>query len=87
MWKARSVVASAIGGIRDQIEHGVSGLLLDDPTDGAELATALASLLGDPGRRATMGAAARERVRELFLADRHLIQYVQLCEQLFSTER
>ena len=87
MWKARPVIASAIGGIRDQIEHGVSGLLLDDPTDGAELATALASLLGDPGRRATMGAAARERVRELFLADRHLIQYVQLCEQLFSTER
>jgi trehalose synthase len=84
MWKARPVVASAIGGIRDQVEHGVSGLLLDDPHDGAELAAALSSLLSDPGRCDEMGRAAHERVRDHYLADRHLIQYVELFAQLMG---
>lgn len=82
MWKARPVVASAIGGIRDQVEHGVSGLLLDDPRDGAGLVALLASLLADADRREEMGRAAHLRVRDHYLADRHLIQYVELFAQL-----
>jgi trehalose synthase len=84
MWKSRPVVASAIGGIRDQVEHGVSGLLLDDPRDGAALAAALSSLLTDPVRCAEMGRAAHLRVRDHYLADRHLIQYVELFAQLMG---
>ena len=82
MWKGRPVVASAVGGIRDQIEDGVSGILLEDPRDGAALADALRILLADPERCASMGRAAHERVRDQYLADRHLIQYVELFEQL-----
>ncbi|WP_167288669.1 glycosyltransferase [Nocardioides seonyuensis] len=82
MWKGRPVVASAVGGIRNQVEHGVSGLLLDDPTDGAGLVDAVASLLNDPARCESMGRAAHERVRDQYLADRHLIQYVELFAQL-----
>ena len=33
MWKGRPVVASAVGGLQDQIEHGVSGELIADPRD------------------------------------------------------
>ncbi|MBD3944166.1 glycosyltransferase [Nocardioides ganghwensis] len=84
MWKSRPVVASAVGGIRDQVEHGVSGLLLDDPRDGAELAAALTSLLGDEDRRLALGRAAHLRVRDQYLADRHLIQYVDLFAQLLA---
>src|SRR6266542_197928 len=40
MWKARPIVASRVGGIRDQIEHGHSGLLLDDPADRREYGAA-----------------------------------------------
>jgi trehalose synthase len=86
MWKSRPVVASAVGGIRDQVEHGVSGLLLDDPRDGAELAAALISLLGDEDRCRELGRAAHLRVRDHYLADRHLIQYVDLFAQLLAAD-
>lgn len=86
MWKGKPVVASAVGGIRDQIEHGVSGLLLDNPRDGAELAAALSSLLADADRCASMGRAAHLRVRDHYLADRHLIQYVELFAELIDAD-
>ena len=80
MWKARPVVASAVGGIPDQIEDGVSGILLHDPADVRALSEALAKLLADPQHAAAIGAAAHERVRDYFLGDRHLVQWVELLD-------
>lgn len=86
MWKGRPVVASRIGGIQDQIDDGVSGLLVD-PTDLAAYGQAVAALLGDPQRAARMGAAARARVKDHFLGPRHLTQYVELLERLLATHQ
>ena len=86
MWKARPVVASRIGGIQDQIVDGKSGLLVDDPADLAAVAEAIDSLLADPDRCEVIGAAARERVRESFLGTRHLVQYMQLIEEMLRVE-
>ncbi len=82
MWKARPVLASAVGGIRDQIEDGVSGVLVADPSDTAAYAAALAELVGEPARAAAIGERARERVREQYLGLRHLGQYADLLERL-----
>jgi len=82
MWKARPVVASAVGGIPDQIEDGVSGVLLHDPRDGGALTEAIAKLLADPERAAAIGEAAHDRVRDYFLGDRHLVQWVQLFDNV-----
>jgi trehalose synthase len=82
MWKARPVVASAVGGIQDQIEDGVHGLLLQDPRDSTAFATALKRLFDDPGLRKTLGENARERVREQFLPLRQIMQYADLIERL-----
>jgi trehalose synthase len=87
MWKARPVVASAVGGIQDQVEHGVSGVLLDDPTDLAAYMRAVSVMLEKPERASAMGLAARERVREQFLGDRHLLQYVALFSTLLDGEQ
>lgn len=78
MWKSRPVVASAVGGINDQVEHGTSGLLLDDPRDLGALAAAVNSLLRDPGEAERLGRGAHLRVLDRFLADRHLIQYADM---------
>lgn len=86
MWKARPVLASAVGGIVDQIEDGTSGVLLDDPTDLDAFARAAAELVADPARCDALGSAARARVVERYLADRHLIQYAALFGSLLAAE-
>jgi trehalose synthase len=82
MWKGRPVVASAVGGILDQIEDGKSGVLLADPTDLDSLASALCDLICHPERMKALGRAARERVREHFLGLDHLLKYAALLEQI-----
>lgn len=84
MWKARPVVASRIGGIQDQIVHGSSGLLIDDPHDLVQYGDAVMELLDDKGAAFEMGRNAQERVRDEFLGARSLIQYVELFEQLLD---
>jgi trehalose synthase len=73
-----------VGGIRDQIVDGESGLLVD-PEDLAGFADAVVGLLEDPARAEWMGHNARERVRGAFLGARHLEQYVDLFEGLIET--
>ena len=82
MWKQRAVVAPRVGGIQDQIQNGVTGILLDSATDLAAFGAAVADLLEDPERAAFIGLAAHERVRAQFLGSRHLIQYVALFSRL-----
>jgi trehalose synthase len=84
MWKARPVVASATGGIGDQIEDGVTGILLPNPLDLKAFAQAVSGLLADPDHAEAMGKAARESVRANFLEDRHSLQYVELMGRLLA---
>ena len=84
MWKGRPVVASAVGGIQDQITDGVDGILLRDPTDFAEYADALKQLLHDPVLAERMGAAGHAHAQDEFLGDRHLRQYVDLFATLLT---
>jgi trehalose synthase len=82
MWKARPVVASAVGGIIDQIIDGEHGLLLPDPRDLRAMGTAVDRLLRAPQEAARLGSSGRQRVTEEFLGDRHLIQWVRLLQKL-----
>jgi len=78
MWKGRPLVASATGGIQDQIVDGTHGLLVPDPRNVREFDTALRRLLDDRPFAEQLGRNARERVREEYLGVRHLLQYEQL---------
>lgn len=83
MWKGRPVVASRIGGIEDQIVDGATGVLVD-PRRLGQFGRALVELLHNPRRADAMGAEAARRVRELYLAPRHLIQYLALLHALLT---
>ena len=82
MWKRRPVVASAVGGIVDQIEDGTHGLLVEGPSDLQAFGAAVESLLRDREAAAELGGNAHRRVTDEFLGDRHLEQYGRLFEQL-----
>ena len=56
----RPVVASAVGGLVDAVEDGITGLLVP-PREPAALRAALERLLSDPGLRTRLGETARER--------------------------
>jgi trehalose synthase len=82
MWKSRPVVASAVGGIVDQVVDGEDGILVDDPHDLAAFGAAVERLLRNPDEAAQLGRNARGRAAAEFLGDRHLAQYASLFAAL-----
>jgi glycosyltransferase involved in cell wall biosynthesis len=77
----KTAVGSAVGGIPEIIEDGVSGLLLQRAEAG-ELAAVLARLLDDQELRQRLAAAARRRVEEGFSLNRMMSQYADLYRRL-----
>ena len=65
MAHGRPVVATAVGGLIDAVDHGVTGLRVP-PRDPAALRAAIETLLASPDLRQALGAAAREVARERF---------------------
>ncbi len=82
MWKSRPVIASAVGGIRDQIEHGVSGLLLRNPRDLDAFAGAVTQILGNGGFAGRLGRNARKRVSQNYLGLSIVAQLDDLVERV-----
>ena len=82
MWKARPVLASRVGGILDQLRHGTSGLLLEDPSDLVGFGRAVQALLTDRDRTQRMGEAAHRRVGQEYLAPCRLIQGLDLIDRV-----
>ena len=81
MAHGRPVVATAVGGLVDAVEDGVTGVLVP-PRDVASLRRALERLLADEQRRVVLGAAARERARTLFSVDAAARATVAFYEEL-----
>jgi trehalose synthase len=81
MWKERPIVAGGVGGIQDQIENGVSGVLID-PRDTEAFGDAVHALLDDPDRRRRLGVAAKGRVRDRYLPLEYLGAYLDVVAAL-----
>jgi trehalose synthase len=83
LWKSKPMVASAVGGIQDQIVDG-AGVLLNDPYDLVAYGDAVASLLLDPNEMKRLGQNAHEHILATFIGDTHLLRYVDLIESLLQ---
>jgi glycosyltransferase involved in cell wall biosynthesis len=85
MEAGKAVVATRVGGLPDLVVEGETGLLVP-PGDPQALAAALAELLLDPERRARMGAAGRERRREMFSIEATARQVGELYQELWAAK-
>ena len=74
MWKGKPVIGGNVGGIRVQIENGVTGFLVDSPH---QCADRIVQLIQDPALSARLGQAARDSVRERFLLPRLTLDYLR----------
>lgn len=76
------VVATAVGGIPEVVEHGHNGLLVP-PRDAEALAAAMATLAASPEMRRRMGSAGKDRAegrKAGVMVDRYFHLYGRLLE-------
>jgi glycosyltransferase involved in cell wall biosynthesis len=83
---ARPVVASAVGGIPEMIEHGRTGLLVP-PKDPDFLAHAIVRLLDDHPYADTLGKAGRDLVEERFCAELMVRAIETIYDEAVADER
>lgn len=74
------VVASDVGGLREAIRDGESGILVS-PRNSADLSRALVQLLASPAQRARMGRRGRE-LAEGWKMDNTVTSYISFYESL-----
>lgn len=83
MLRGVPAIVPPLGGPAEVVRDGVDGIVVD-PTDAAGLAAAVVQLARDPGRRAAMGAAGRQRALELFDARRMAAETWKLLDDVTS---
>ncbi|MCC7498079.1 MAG: glycosyltransferase [Bryobacterales bacterium] len=73
LWKKKPVIGGAVGGIKLQVIHGITGFLVHS-AEGA--ARRLAQLLDDPQLRTELGENGHSHVKQNFLLTRHVKDYI-----------
>lgn len=79
LWKGTPVIGGNTGGIRLQIEDGVTGYLVDTVEECAEK---VLTLLRNPALAEEMAAAGYEKVRKEFLLTTNILKYLRLFNDL-----
>lgn len=80
----RPLVATDIAAAREQIEDGISGVVVP-ARDPVAISCAVLALLEDPDRAQAMGAAARRRVTEEFNFPKMMALYEDIYEELLAS--
>ena len=86
MVKGTAVVASAVGGIVDQVIDGETGRLIEDPTDLEGFGAVLCEILDDDDLRRRLGEGGRARALETHLGDTHLKRWLEVVDAVLDDE-
>ena len=78
MWKGKPVIGGNVGGIRTQIEDGVSGYLVDTPE---QCASRISELMRESQLMSRIGQAAQDSVRQRFLLPRLALDYLKIADK------
>jgi glycosyltransferase involved in cell wall biosynthesis len=80
MASRRPLIATTVGAVPTVVLDGRTGVLVP-PENVEALASEIVSLLKDPSRRESLGAAARKLVEEEFSAERMTADYLRVYEE------
>jgi trehalose synthase len=83
LWKAKPVIATAVGGIQLQITHKYSGILTHS-IEGTGFW--IKQLLNEPEYAQKLGLNGREHIKNNYLIFRHLRDYLLLFLSVFETK-
>jgi glycosyltransferase involved in cell wall biosynthesis len=75
------VVGTRTGGLKEQVEDGVTGILVG-PGDGEALAEAILALMRDKKRRGEMGSAGRARAKDRYSMESVVEAYENLYDNV-----
>jgi trehalose synthase len=81
MWKRVPIMGTHACGLRQQITHGIHGMLTNDPNDSDEIAENLNGLLETPLQRDLLARAAQRRVHQEFLIFAQLRHWLRLLAE------
>ncbi|MBE0669442.1 MAG: glycosyltransferase family 4 protein, partial [Anaerolineales bacterium] len=77
----KTVIATPVGGVKDVIEDGVNGLLIN-VNDADGLAEKIAEALSQPEKREAIGKSAREAVVRQFTLEKELQANLKIYQGL-----
>lgn len=86
MAAALPVVATAVGGVPELVQHQQTGLLVP-PANPTALAQAIAHLLAQPDLAQTYGQAGQKRVQQAFVLAHKVAELAQAYQTLLSTSQ
>jgi glycosyltransferase involved in cell wall biosynthesis len=80
------VIGTRSGGTPEIVDHGRTGLLVENNTP-LELASVMRQLLNDPDERLRMGGRARELVASRYSWRQFAIQYLEVCSSCVGANK